>query len=85
MLAAVCRELFPFEPILMVRYRWPHSQASEDALMGAWTWPYKPGPPETPLMGCMGRSLNSIHLDFAAIMLAAATLLRQNTKLKYFS
>jgi hypothetical protein len=68
MLAAMYRELFRFEPILMVRYRWPHSQASEDAPMGAWTWP-KPGPPETPLMGCMGRSPISIHLDFAAIML----------------
>jgi hypothetical protein len=36
----------------MVRYRWPHSHASEDAPMGVGTWPNKPGPPETPLMGC---------------------------------
>jgi hypothetical protein len=69
MLAAICQDLFRFEPILMVRYRWPHSQASEDAPMGAWTRPNKPGPPDTPLLGCMGRGPNSIHLDFAAIML----------------
>jgi hypothetical protein len=37
MLAAVWRELFRFEPILMVRYRWPHSQASEKhPIRGVW-------------------------------------------------
>jgi hypothetical protein len=56
MLAAICRELFRFEPILMVRYRWPHSQASEDAPKGGLDLAYKPGPPETPLMGRLGRS-----------------------------
>jgi hypothetical protein len=64
MLATIFQDLFWFEPILMVRYRWPHSQASE-----AWTRPNKPGPPDTPLLGCMGRGPNSIHRDFAAIML----------------
>jgi hypothetical protein len=38
---------------LAVRYRWPQPQASEDAPMGAWTWPDKPGPPETPHKGCV--------------------------------
>jgi hypothetical protein len=26
--------------------------------MGAWTWPNKPGPPETPHKGCVGRGPN---------------------------
>jgi hypothetical protein len=52
--------------VLMVRYHWPQPQASEDAPMGAWTWPNKPGPPETPLMGCLGLSPNYIQLDSAA-------------------
>jgi hypothetical protein len=40
---ANCRELFRFEPILMVRYRWPHSQASEMPLWG-------PGPGQISLV-----------------------------------
>jgi hypothetical protein len=65
MLAAICRELFRFEPILMVRYRWPHSQASEAAPMGAGTWPNKPGPPDTPLWGVWAEA-PIIHLDFCS-------------------
>jgi hypothetical protein len=38
-LAAIGQDLFRFEPILMVRYRWPQPQASEDALMKAWHGP----------------------------------------------
>jgi hypothetical protein len=72
MLAANCRELFRFEPILMVRYRWPHSQASEDAPMGAGTWPNKPGPPDTPPNGVYGPKPQLFTLIFAAIVVVVS-------------
>jgi hypothetical protein len=51
------------------RYRWPQPQASEDAPMGAWTWPIKPDPPETSHKGCVcGPRPKFILLDFAAIL-----------------
>jgi hypothetical protein len=67
MSAAIWRDLFRFEPILLVRYRWPQPQASEDAPMGARTWPNKPGPPETPHRGVWADARPKfILLGFAA-------------------
>jgi hypothetical protein len=45
MSTAIWRDLFRFEPILLVRYRWPQAVG---------LWPNKPGPPETPHKGCVG-------------------------------
>jgi hypothetical protein len=52
--------------------------------MGAWTWPNKPGPPETPLMGCLmgclGLSPNYIQLDSAANVLLVSSYISFETK-----
>jgi hypothetical protein len=85
MLAAICRDLFRFEPILLVRYRWPQPQASEDAPMGAWTWPNEPGPPEkrkTPWGRVCGPQPEFIQRDFAAILFVVSSCNFFETKFK---